>query len=86
MRYDDEVIADVARCFYDDGLTQEAIAKQINASRSTVSRLLQMARDRGIVRIQIDYPWGRAADLEQRLIERFHLREAHFRARHRCVL
>jgi deoxyribonucleoside regulator len=76
MRYDDELIADVARCFYDDGLTQETIAKQINASRSTVSRLLQMARDRGIVRIQIDYPWGRAADLEQRLVERFHLREA----------
>ncbi len=76
MINDDELLAQVARDYYEDGLTQDDIGKRINASRSTVSRLLQLAKDRGIVRIHIDYPWDRAHDLEQCLVERFHLREA----------
>jgi DNA-binding transcriptional regulator LsrR (DeoR family) len=73
----DELLAQVARDYYEDHLTQDEIGRRISASRSTVSRLLQQAVDRGIVRILIDYPWERAHDLEQRLVERFHLREAH---------
>lgn len=56
-------------------MTQDEIGRRINASRSTVSRLLQQAIDRGIVRIIIDYPWERAHNLEQQLMTRFHLRE-----------
>ncbi|HEX9116224.1 MAG TPA: sugar-binding transcriptional regulator [Anaerolineae bacterium] len=73
----DEMLAQVARDYYQDHLTQDEIGRRINASRSTVSRLLQQAVDRGIVRIIIDYPWERAHDLEARLVERFRLREAH---------
>lgn len=73
----DELLAQVARDYYENRLTQEEIGRRINASRSTVSRLLQQAVDRGIVRFIIDYPWERAHDLEQCLITRFHLREAH---------
>ena len=51
------------------------LAGELNVSRSTVSRLLQQAVDRGVVRIIIDYPWERAHDLEQRLMTCFHLRE-----------
>ena len=76
MLYTDELLAQVARDYYENGLTQDEIGNRIHASRSTVSRLLQMAKDRGIVRVQIDYPWDRALDLEQCLIEHFHLREA----------
>jgi DNA-binding transcriptional regulator LsrR (DeoR family) len=71
----DELLAQVARDYYEERLTQDEIGRRINASRSTVSRLLQQALDRGIVRIIIDYPWERAHDLEQRLMTRFHLRE-----------
>ncbi len=53
----DELLAQVARNYYEERLTQDDIARRINASRSTVSRLLQQAVDRGIVRILIDYPW-----------------------------
>jgi DNA-binding transcriptional regulator LsrR (DeoR family) len=71
----DELLAQVARDYYEERLTQDEIGRRINASRSTVSRLLQQAVNRGIVRIIIDYPWERAHDLEQHLMTRFHLRE-----------
>ena len=54
----DELLAQVARDYYEDHLTQDEIGRRISASRSTVSRLLQQAADRGIVRILIDYPWS----------------------------
>lgn len=72
----DELLAHVAHYYYEERLTQDEIGRRINASRSTVSRLLQQATDRGIVRIIIDYPWERDHELEERLISRFHLREA----------
>lgn len=72
----DELLAQVARDYYEERLTQDEIGRRINASRSTVSRLLQQAVDRGIVRIIIDYPWERAHDLERNLMACFHLREA----------
>jgi deoxyribonucleoside regulator len=76
MHERDELLAQVAREYYEEHLTQDEIARRINASRSTVSRLLQQAQDRGIVRIIIDFPWDRAHDLEKQLVERFHLRDA----------
>ncbi len=72
----DELLAQVARDYYERQLTQDEIGRRINASRSTVSRLLQQALDRGVVRIIIDYPWERAHDLEAQLVARFHVREA----------
>ncbi len=77
MRDRDELLAQVARDYYQNHKTQDEIGRQINASRSTVSRLLQQAQERGIVRIVIDYPWERDQNLEKRLLARFRLREAH---------
>lgn len=77
MDEQDELIIEVARYYYEQNLTQADIGRRINASHSTVSRLLQQALDRGIVKITIDYPWERARDIEQRLIEKFRLRDAH---------
>jgi DNA-binding transcriptional regulator LsrR (DeoR family) len=71
----DQLILDVATFYYEHRLTQEQIARRINTSRSTVSRLLDEARERGIVHITINYPWQRRHDLEQRIITRFGLRE-----------
>ncbi len=73
----DELLVQVARDYYEGRLTQDDIGRRISASRSTVSRLLQQAQDRGIVKISINYPWERSRDLEQRLVEKFHLSEAH---------
>ena len=45
-----------ARLYYQDELSQQQIADRLGISRTTVSRLLQMARDNHIVRIQVVEP------------------------------
>lgn len=46
----------VARYCYKDGLTQKQIAAKENLSRSQISRLLEKARELGIVRISLHLP------------------------------
>ena len=62
-------LADVARQYYLEDLTQEQIARGIGVSRSHVSRMLKEARERGIVEIRIHHPLRTAPDLGQRLLE-----------------
>lgn len=50
---DDAFLRRVAQLSYEDGLSQEAIAKQEFCSRQTISKALQKAREKGIVRITI---------------------------------
>jgi deoxyribonucleoside regulator len=72
----DDDVTSVARLYYLDGLGQQEIAGMIGVSRSTVSRLLTAARERGIVRISVDLYDPRDAALERRLSDRFQLRHA----------
>jgi DNA-binding transcriptional regulator LsrR (DeoR family) len=71
-----EQLARVASMYYEDNLTQDEIAQRIAASRSTVSRLLQEARDAGFVEIVVHYPWKTVSEMENYLTNRFHLRQA----------
>lgn len=70
-----ELLSEVARLYYDNNMTQSEIAKQVHTSRSTVSRLLQEAREKKIVEITIHYQWDRAPQLEQQLLNRFNLKD-----------
>ena len=72
----EELLAEVAILIYEQGLTQQEVAERIGVSRSTVSRLLDEARQRGIVQVYINTPFHRSVDLQSRLCERFALREA----------
>ncbi|CAB4635576.1 unannotated protein [freshwater metagenome] len=45
-----------AQLYYLQDLTMDAIGDELKVSRSSVSRLLQMARDRGIVEVKIHSP------------------------------
>lgn len=66
----------VARAYYEQGQTQEEIARSLGVSRSQVSHYLRQAREAGIVQIRVVDPDRRAPDLEARLREHFpHLRE-----------
>lgn len=69
-----DLLSEVARLYYEKNLTQSEISRHIHTSRSTVSRLLQEARDKRIVEIIIHYPWDRSAPLEQEIQQRFHLK------------
>jgi len=66
----------VARAYYDDGLTQQQIGERFGLSRVKVSRLLRSAREEKIVQITIAPPQSSNAEIEQRLEQRYGLKEA----------
>jgi len=67
------VLVEASRLYYEHGLSQERIARKLGVSRPTVSRLLQAARDEGIVRIEIFDPLDRGTQIEDQLKEKFQL-------------
>lgn len=50
---DDRFLRRIAYAYYEDGHSQETIAEMEYCSRQTISKALQKAKDRGIVRISI---------------------------------
>lgn len=71
-----ERLAEVAKLYYVDDLTQSEVADLMGTTRSNVSRMLQAARDQGIIRFVISHPMARQRPLEQALIETFGLCDA----------
>ncbi|NJN83837.1 MAG: sugar-binding transcriptional regulator [Caldilineaceae bacterium] len=66
----------IAKTYYEDGLTQDQIGKRFGLSRIKVSRLLQQARQNGVVQISIAPLADSFADLERELETVFGLYEA----------
>ncbi len=74
--YSDDQLRLLARLYYADGLGQAEVARLARVSQAKVSRLLALARERGIVRITVaDYD-PRRPDLEAALCRRLGLAEA----------
>lgn len=73
---DQAVLVKAATLYYLEERSQAEVAEAIGVSRSNVSRILAEARRSGIVDIRINDPFGRSEELEQRLVQRFGLREA----------
>ncbi len=71
----DTMLLEAARFYYEHHLTQSQIASKLEVSRPTVSRLLQEARDQGVVRIQILDPGATGTRLEQKLRDQFGLKQ-----------
>lgn len=63
-----------AQLYYVQELTMEAIAKDLAVSRSTVSRLLSLAKRNGLVKIELNPPRGRATSLVRGLETRYGVR------------
>lgn len=61
----------VARLYYYQGLTTEAVATELGLSRPRVSRLLTFARQSGLVEIQVHDPRGQPQELERVLQEHY---------------
>lgn len=72
-----ELLGQVASWYYEDNMDQSVIAKRIGKSRSMVSRILQEAREVGLVEIKVTFPLKRDSELESRLIQTFHLAQAY---------
>jgi len=73
---DDYLVTKVACMYYEEEMTQQQIADIIGVSRIQVVRMLQRARDTGIVRITIDSKFRENVDLGRQLQEILNLREA----------
>jgi len=65
-----------ARMYYYQSLTTEAIAHELNMSRSTISRLLSFARQNGLVDIRIVDPNEHPQQLEQKIVGHFNIKQA----------
>lgn len=64
----------VARLYYIDNLPQAQIARLVNVSQSKISRMLSLARERGLVRISVPEYETRNAGYERQFRERFGVR------------
>lgn len=74
----DEVrlMAKVARMYYVQGLRQQGITERLQIHQSTVSRLLKRARAANIVRVSVNNPPGIFAEMEDRLVAQYQLKDA----------
>lgn len=70
------LLVKVSKMYYETGLSQDDIIVRLNLSRSKISRLLQQARDEGIVQITVTTPKHLFSELETRLEKLFGLYEA----------
>lgn len=73
-RYDIQLMVQVAKMYYIEGLTQEKIAQQLGISRSSISMVLSEAREFGIVEISIKDPKNNVNDVADELMNRFGLK------------
>lgn len=70
------LMAKIARMYYVQGLRQQGITERLQIHQSTVSRLLKRAREANLVRISVNNPSGIFADMEDRLVAQFQLKDA----------
>lgn len=65
----------VAKMHYEADMPQVAIAKKLNVSTATVSRMLQRARALGIVKIEVSDP-ARPDEISEKLVDKLGLKRA----------
>ena len=64
------------KMYYEEQLSQQQIAEQLEVSRVTVSRMLATGRSTGIVHIQINYPdIVDLFEIEQKLMQSYDLKD-----------
>ncbi|RSL30119.1 sugar-binding transcriptional regulator [Salibacterium salarium] len=66
----------VAKMYYEQNFTQNEIANRLGIYRTTITRLLQKARDKNIVQITIKGDYTEQVTLESELAENFQLKDA----------
>lgn len=67
-------MAQVSRLYYEENMTQQQIGKKLELSRMKVSRLLQKAKEEGVVKILIDYS-GVYPELEEDIMKKYKVKD-----------
>ena len=70
------LMSEVADLYYNQGMTQQEIARRYDCNRFKIAKMIQNAREQGIVEITIHKPNKRHMFLEQSLQETFQLSNA----------
>lgn len=76
MNRDDNLLKYVAELYYNRGLSQQEIGSIIGASRPTVSRILENAKNQGIVKITVESTVSKNNKLSNKLRDAFGLKDA----------
>lgn len=71
-----DLLGQVAVWYYEDNMDQTEIAERIGKSRSMVSRMLNEARDLGLIEVRVKFPLKTDTELETKLCEVFNLTHA----------
>ncbi len=71
----DKLAINVAKLYYRSDFSQQKIAQELGVSRPSISRLLQYAKEKGYVNIQIVDPVEDMSNMEQRLKDKLHLKD-----------
>ncbi|MBZ5752097.1 sugar-binding transcriptional regulator [Metabacillus rhizolycopersici] len=70
------LLVKVSNLYYTDGWTQEQIAKKVGVSRPVISKMLQKAKEFGIVEVYIKDESALTVELEQKLEQKYGLIDA----------
>lgn len=70
----EQLSVEVARLYYQADLGQQEIATRLGVSRPTVSRLLQNAKTKGYVKIEVQDPFSNLTELAVALKEKYQLK------------
>ena len=76
MEFSESFLSRVAWLYFIGGLTQGEVAKQLGTTRLRVNKALGVAREEGLVRIEIASPFSSTYKLEKQLVDRYSLEGA----------
>lgn len=74
MSSNKSLLVEIAKQYYEEGKTQDEIAKRFFMSRAMVSRKLAEARKQGVVNIFIDSTGDTMSELERKIFSTFNLK------------
>jgi DNA-binding transcriptional regulator LsrR (DeoR family) len=70
-----KLLVKIAQLYYEENKTQSEIAKIVNIHRSSISRMLKVIRELGIVSISINYDLLPNIALEEEILNKFNLKQ-----------
>ena len=77
LDYEMNLIIKIAWYYYMENMTQQAIADHLGISRMRVIKLLEKARQTGIVQFKISAAYDKRHALEKSVIEKFGLKDCY---------
>ncbi len=75
--WSDSQIYQIAILYYEKGISQKQISELMGISKMSVSRILQKAKDLGIVKINIELPYKLNLELCDEVVKKFKLEKAY---------